>query len=86
MATEKRTFTISVLKEDGVVYYGECSALTVPSTKDSVTILPYHIPVIMKLGVGTITMYTGRQKQNLCTVKSGLLYVGDNEVTILVDL
>ena len=86
MATEKRTFTISVLRENEVIYYGECNALTVPSMKDSITILPYHTPIIMKMGEGNVIMHTGRKKETLCSVKRGLLYVGDNEVTVLADL
>lgn len=86
MAAEKRTFTISVLKEGEVVYYGECSALSLPSMKDVITILPYHTPLIMKLGKGPIVMRLNNQKQVLTEVKSGLLYVGENEVTVLVDL
>lgn len=86
MATEKRSFTISVLKESEVIYYGECNSLTVPSLKDTITILPYHTPLIMKLGSGPIVMRSDGQKQILATVKTGLLYVGENEVTVLVDL
>jgi F0F1-type ATP synthase epsilon subunit len=86
MAAEKRTFTISVLKESEVVYYGECSSLSVPSMRDVVTILPYHTPLIMKVGKGSIVMRLNGQKQVLTDTKSGLLYVGGNEVTVLVDL
>jgi F-type H+-transporting ATPase subunit epsilon len=86
MAAEKKSFTISVLKESEVIYYGDCNSLTVPSLKDPITILPFHTPLIMKLGPGPILMRTGGQKQVLATVKTGLLYVGENEVTVLVDL
>jgi len=86
MATEKRSFTISVLKESEVIYYGECNSLTIPSSKDFITILPYHTTLIMKLGAGPITMRSDGQKQILATVKTGLVYVGENEVTVLVDL
>ncbi len=75
-----------MLRENEVVYYGECESLTLPSLKDFITILPYHTPLIMKLGVGPITMRYQGQKTVLATVKSGLVYVGENEVSVLVDL
>lgn len=86
MAAEKRTFTVSVLRESEVIYYGECSSLTVPSMNDFITILPYHTPLIMKLGVGPIIMRVQGTKQVLAEAKSGLIYVGENEVSVLVDL
>jgi F0F1-type ATP synthase epsilon subunit len=54
--------------------------------KDSITILPNHTPLIAKLGKGPVTIGIGRNKQNLIDIKSGLLYVGDNEASVLVNL
>ena len=86
MARGSKSFTVSVLSESGVVYYGDCEILTVPAMKDSITILPNHTPLITKLGKGPVTIGTGRNKQKLIDIKSGLLYVGDNEASVLVDL
>jgi F0F1-type ATP synthase epsilon subunit len=86
MARSNRSFTVSVLSESGVIYYGDCEVLTVPSMKDLITILPNHTPLITKLGKGSVTIGTGRNKQKLIDIKSGLLYVGDNEASVLVDL
>ena len=86
MAQSDGPFTISVLSESGVVYYGDCEVLTVPSKKDFITILPNHAPMIAILGKGPVTIGTGRNRQKLVELKSGLLYVGDNEVSVLVNL
>jgi len=86
MAKDSRYFTISVLRESGVVYYGDCTALFVPSEKETVVILAQHTPMIMKLGVGVVSIRGGSESQELANIKSGLLYVGDNEATVLIDL
>lgn len=86
MAKEKRTFTISVLSAEGIVYYGECSVLFVPAEHDIIAVLPNHTPMIAMLGSGVVSIKTGREKQSITTINRGLLYVGDNEVTVLVNL
>lgn len=87
MAEDKRNFTLSVIGEKGVVYYGDCKALFVPSEKDTVVVLAYHTPMIMKLGFGNVAMIDDSNNKNiLCDIKSGLIYVGDNDVTVLINL
>ena len=86
MAQSDGSFTISVLSESGVIYYGDCEVLTVPSKKDFITILPNHAPMIARLGHGSVTIGIGRSRQKIIELKSGLLYVGDNEVSVLVNL
>jgi F0F1-type ATP synthase epsilon subunit len=68
------------------VYYGECNTLFVPSENDMIAILAYHTPMIMKLGKGDVAIKTGREKRTLTVITGGLLYVGNNEVTVLVNL
>jgi len=86
MAQSDRSFTVSVLGEKGITYYGECTALFVPSEKDIVVVLAYHTPMIMKLGKGNVSIRNGKTKQQLAEIKSGLIYVGNNEVTVLINL
>ena len=86
MAKENGKFTISVLNESGVVYYGDCSVLFVPALHDTIAILAHHTPMIAKLGPGEVSIKIGREKQDIATIKSGLLYVGNNEATVLVNL
>lgn len=86
MAQDNSTFTVSVLGEDGIIYYGDCQALFAPSEKEMIVVLAYHTPMIMKLGAGTVSIRNGRKKETLATVTGGLLYVGNNEVSVLVNL
>lgn len=86
MAKEKRSFTVAVLSEHETLYYGECTALTVPTEKDTITVLPNHTPIIAKLGKGEVTVHNGHSKQTLSQLESGLLFVGDNEASVLINL
>lgn len=86
MAKEKRSFVASVLNEHDTLFYGDCSALTVPTKTDSITVLPYHTPIIAQLGKGQVVVHNGHAKQILAEIEGGLLYVGDNEATVLINL
>lgn len=86
MGSQKRTITVEVTSEHETLFYGECTAVTVPTETDTFTILPHHTPIIAKLGKGEILVYDGRAKQLQTIIDSGLLYVGDDEVVVLVNL
>lgn len=86
MAQVDSNFTVTIIGESGIVHYGSCSALFVPAEKETIVILAYHTPMIMKLGNGIVAIKNGRQKQELTTITSGLVYVGDNEATVLINL
>jgi len=74
------------MNEAGSIFSGEGSALFAPSKKDIIVVLAYHTPMIMMLGKGKISVKIGREKRHITTVEGGLLYVCDNEATILVNL
>jgi F0F1-type ATP synthase epsilon subunit len=86
MAQSSGLFKVNILSETGSVYSGTCSALFVPAEKDTVVVLAYHTPMIMKLGKGNVSIKIGREKRQLIDVNSGLIYVGDNEATVLANL
>ena len=86
MAKEKRNFVVTVIGEHETLYYGECTALTVPTNIDTITILPNHTPIIAKLGKGEVSIHNGHSKQTLAQIESGLLFVGDNEASVLINL
>ena len=86
MARESQAFTVSILGESGVLYYGECTALLVPTEKDVLAILAHHTPMIAKLGKGKVVLKNGHDSSDVTVITSGLLYVGDNEATVLVNL
>lgn len=85
MAKEKRSFTLTVLSEHETLYYGECTALTVATNTDVITVLPHHTPIIAKLGKGPVIVYNGRAKQLETEIKGGLIYVGEGESTVLIN-
>jgi len=86
MAQDNGSFTVSVFDEHGVVYYGKCTALFVPFEKETIAILAHHTPMIMKLSKGKVTIKDGHEKHQLTDMNSGLIYVGHNEATVLVNL
>jgi len=86
MATKRNALKVSVLNEKGSLFYGDCTSVTVPSERDILTILPFHTPMIAKLGAGKVIIRAGRDKREVATIERGLIYVGENEVTVLVGL
>jgi len=75
-----------IVREAGTIHYGKCQALFVPSLDGEIVVLPYHTPMIAKLGKGEVSIRDGRIKNIITNIETGLIYVGDNEVTVLVDL
>ncbi|NCU30828.1 hypothetical protein EOL73_02805 [Candidatus Saccharibacteria bacterium] len=87
MAGKVKSFQLSILSEKEIMYYGECNILFAPAFHGGdVAILPEHTPMIMKMGEGGVSMAISGQKTKVCEVKSGVLYVQDNEVIVLVNL
>ncbi len=86
MAKDSETFTINVVQESGIVYWGECTVLFVPAEKETIAILAHHTPMIMKLGPGEVSIRNEHETQQLATINGGLVYVGENEATVLINL
>ncbi len=86
MARTDGYFGVTVVAESGVVHEGTCEALFVPGVKEQLVILAFHTPMIAKLAKGDIVVKSGRSKQKIASIDVGLLYVGDNEATVLLDL
>jgi F0F1-type ATP synthase epsilon subunit len=86
MAEGDREFNLSVMNEKGVIYYGTAQVLFVPGEHDTVAIMAEHTPMIMKLGLGKVTIRTKSGNQELTTIKSGIVYVAEDQVTVLADL
>ena len=74
-----------VLNEDGVLFDGECKAVFVPVKKEKIAILPFHTPLISLINAGEILVHTQGKIRNIATVKEGILYVGQNEVIVLIN-
>lgn len=86
MAQTKRNLTVSVISEKETLFYGDCTAITVPTMTDTITVLPFHSPLIAKLGKGQVILHEGHSKQVISELESGLIYVGENEATVLINL
>lgn len=80
----KKHFTLNVINQEGIVYYGDCSVLFVPGEHDIVAVMPYHEPMIMKLFKGIISMREGHHNTQITEINDGVMYVGENEVSVLV--
>ena len=84
MAT-KRSFQLKILSEKTVLYFGDAEVLFVPTKKEEIAIMSHHTPMIMVLGTGNVSVIEERKKNLITKIKSGIVYVGENEVSVLVD-
>lgn len=82
----KDEFTLTVTNEKGVIYYGSCELLFLPSEKGEIAIMKQHTPMIMKLSAGKVRMKTSTETQDLVSLNSGVVYVAEDSVSVLVDL
>ena len=80
----RKTFTLNILNQNGVVLYGEYEALLVPTPKGETAIMTFHTPAIMLLSPGAIKVHENHGFKEVTKVEAGLVYVGENEVTVLI--
>ncbi len=73
---------LEILTPDKKLYSGEATSVTVPGTLGSFTVLNDHAPIISTLDRGEILVNSGAQR---FTVKSGVIEVLKNKVTILAE-
>lgn len=81
----KNKFTLNIINQEAVIYYGECEVLFVPAEKETIAIMAYHTPMIMKLSKGRISIRENRKTRHITEAASGVLYVAENSVTVLVN-
>lgn len=83
----KEEFELRVINEKGVLYYGSCSLLFLPSARGEIAVMKHHTPMIMMLAKGTVRMQSGGGKtQDITEVDSGVVYVAEDTVSVLVNL
>ncbi|MCA9334732.1 F0F1 ATP synthase subunit epsilon [Candidatus Saccharibacteria bacterium] len=82
----KDEFTLTVTNEKGVMYYGPCELLFLPSQRGEIAIMKHHTPMIMKLTPGKVRMKTSSGTQEIAKLTSGIVYVAEDSVSVLVDL
>jgi F-type H+-transporting ATPase subunit epsilon len=84
MASSK-TLNVKVYNQAGTVFEGAVQVLFVPGKKDEVAILPEHTPLIMLLTAGPVQVVAGGAKKSIATIKHGIIYVGQNEASVLIN-
>lgn len=82
----KEEFTLTVTNEKGVIYYGPCRLLFLPSQRGEIAVMKHHTPMIMKLTPGKIRMNASGSIEEIVTVTTGVVYVAEDSVSVLVDL
>jgi F-type H+-transporting ATPase subunit epsilon len=82
----KDEFALTVMNEKGVLYYGQCEVLFLPSVKGEVAVMKHHTPMIMKLSPGKVRITIGHSKKDIVNVQSGVVYVAEDTVSVLADL
>ncbi|WP_103327744.1 F0F1 ATP synthase subunit epsilon [Bacteroidetes bacterium endosymbiont of Geopemphigus sp.] len=77
-----------ILTPEKTIYQGEASSLHVPGLDGSFQLLDHHVSMVSVLKEGQITLCVSKiQKTDHLhfSIKSGLLEVKDNHVTIMID-
>ncbi|KKP69927.1 hypothetical protein A2X44_01815 [candidate division CPR3 bacterium GWF2_35_18] len=81
-----KTFKLKILSEEGPLLNGECEVLFIPTTsKEEIAILPYHTPLISIIGKGKVKVRRNNKIETIVEIKSGILYVENNEASVLVN-
>ncbi|MFZ2544366.1 MAG: F0F1 ATP synthase subunit epsilon [Candidatus Saccharimonadales bacterium] len=83
---EKDEFKLTVTNEKGVLYYGSCDILFLPTSRGEIAIMKHHTPMIMKLSAGDVRMKTSSRTETIVSLTTGVVYVAQDEVSVLVDL
>ena len=81
----RKTFTLNILNQSGVVRYGEYEAVLVPTSQGETAIMAFHTPSIILMSAGHVKLHTKHGFETVADIKSGVVYVGDNEVTVLIN-
>jgi F0F1-type ATP synthase epsilon subunit len=81
----RKTFTLNILNQTGVVRYGEYEAILVPTSQGETAIMAFHTPSIILMTPGHVRVHEKKGFQTVADIKSGVVYVGENEVTVLIN-
>ena len=78
-------FNLHIVSSDRIFYQGECESLIVPTNDGLVGILANHSNVIMALIPGQLQYRRPNQKDEYCSIGSGMIKVENNDVLVLID-
>lgn len=75
---------LEIITPDKKVFSGEISAVQVPGSKGSFSVLEYHAPIISTLEEGRIKVVE-RGAETFYQISGGIIEVKDNKVYILAE-
>jgi F-type H+-transporting ATPase subunit epsilon len=74
---------LEIITPENRLFDGNVKLVQVPGTKGSFEILKNHAPIISTLTQGTIKVITEADQQQMIEIKSGIIEVKANNITIL---
>lgn len=83
---KNQKISVKILSSEDELFIGETDCLFVPSKKGEVAILPYHVPMVLLMTKGAVSIVENRKKKKITEVEKGIVRVDDNSVSVLVNL
>ena len=74
---------VDIITPDKKLYSGEANLVQVPGTQGSFEILKNHAPIISTLKTGQVKLIDPNKQTVLFDIKSGVIEVLNNTITIL---
>lgn len=78
------TLHIQVVTPEKELLSEEADEVIAPTASGELTILPHHVPLLVQIMPGELTVKRGN-KSDVLAIVGGFLEVGDNTITILAD-
>jgi F-type H+-transporting ATPase subunit epsilon len=85
VATEYRTFAVSLVTPDGSVYEGEARMLIVPGADGEIGVLARHAPLVAMLKAGSTRIHVDRAEVLEFATGPGFFKVEQDRAIALVD-
>jgi F-type H+-transporting ATPase subunit epsilon len=77
-------FNIEILSPEGIVFKGETSSVSFPTTRGIITVLSGHTNLVTKLNSGTITIEATNGTKKIA-ISSGFIEIVNNNVNVVVE-
>ena len=77
---------LEIISPDKKIYEGEVKSVKLPGSQGSFGVLNNHAPIISTLGKGQIKIVDEKENTKFFNVKSGVVEVINNKITVLAEL
>ena len=77
---------LEIISPDKKIYEGEVKSVKLPGSQGSFVVLNNHAPIISTLGKGQIKVVDEKENTKFFNVKSGVVEVINNKITVLAEL